>query len=148
MEFQGLGLNNTQYARVCEIIGSHDLALGIVVGAHQSIGFKVAAKVPVKAQMVCENLWNCYAQGILLFGTPEQKKKYLPEVATGKKIAGTPLNVNFTSRVVENAFFCSNSLCLDGALKRLRCSQRQDSCRSMLILSIHFSTVQNWFLRL
>ncbi|XP_014681613.1 PREDICTED: very long-chain specific acyl-CoA dehydrogenase, mitochondrial-like isoform X2 [Priapulus caudatus] len=64
-EFNGLGLNNTQYARLVEIVGAHDLGIGIALGAHQSIGFK----------------------GILLFGTPEQKQKYLPTLATGEKIA-------------------------------------------------------------
>jgi very long chain acyl-CoA dehydrogenase len=29
-----------QYARLVEIVGSFDLAIGIVLGAHQSIGFK------------------------------------------------------------------------------------------------------------
>lgn len=48
-----------------EIVGAHDLGVGIVVGAHQSIGFK----------------------GILLFGTKEQKDKYLPMISTGKKYA-------------------------------------------------------------
>lgn len=61
----GLGLTNTQYARMVEIVGGNDLAVGIVLGAHQSIGFK----------------------GILLFGTPEQKEKYLPRVSTGKEFA-------------------------------------------------------------
>ncbi|OWF40902.1 very long-chain specific acyl-CoA dehydrogenase, mitochondrial-like [Mizuhopecten yessoensis] len=61
----GLGLTNTQYARLVEIVGSHDLGVGITLGAHQSIGFK----------------------GILLYGSPEQKKKYLPDLATGKKMA-------------------------------------------------------------
>lgn len=40
-ELGGLGLNNTQYGRMGEIIGMYDLGMGIVVGAHQSIGFKV-----------------------------------------------------------------------------------------------------------
>lgn len=61
----GLGLTNTQYARMVEIVGGNDLAVGIVLGAHQSIGFK----------------------GILLVGTPEQKAKYLPRVSTGKEFA-------------------------------------------------------------
>ncbi|XP_041358344.1 very long-chain specific acyl-CoA dehydrogenase, mitochondrial-like [Gigantopelta aegis] len=61
----GIGLTNTQYARVVEIVGMHDLGVGITLGAHQSIGFK----------------------GILLFGTPEQKKKYLPKLASGEQIA-------------------------------------------------------------
>ncbi|XP_042372793.1 very long-chain specific acyl-CoA dehydrogenase, mitochondrial-like [Plectropomus leopardus] len=61
----GLGLSNTQYARLVEIVGSHDLGVGITLGAHQSIGFK----------------------GILLFGNPAQKEKYLPKLATGEHIA-------------------------------------------------------------
>lgn len=44
-----------------EIVGSYDLGVGITLGAHQSIGFK----------------------GILLFGNPAQKEKYLPKLATG-----------------------------------------------------------------
>lgn len=63
-ELGGLGLNNTQYARLVELVGS-DLGVAITLGAHQSIGFK----------------------GILLFGTPEQKAKYLPRVSTGKEFA-------------------------------------------------------------
>uniref|UniRef100_A0A8C6TH02 Very long-chain specific acyl-CoA dehydrogenase, mitochondrial n=1 Tax=Neogobius melanostomus TaxID=47308 RepID=A0A8C6TH02_9GOBI len=61
----GVGLTNTQYARLVEIVGSHDLGVGITLGAHQSIGFK----------------------GILLFGNQAQKEKYLPRLATGEDIA-------------------------------------------------------------
>ncbi|XP_068444056.1 very long-chain specific acyl-CoA dehydrogenase, mitochondrial [Clinocottus analis] len=61
----GLGLTNTQYARLVEIVGGYDLGVGITLGAHQSIGFK----------------------GILLFGNPAQKEKYLPKLATGENIA-------------------------------------------------------------
>ncbi|XP_030636043.1 very long-chain specific acyl-CoA dehydrogenase, mitochondrial [Chanos chanos] len=64
-ELGGVGLTNTQYARLVEIVGMHDLGVGITLGAHQSIGFK----------------------GILLFGTPQQKEKYLPKLATGEHIA-------------------------------------------------------------
>lgn len=60
-EMGGLGLSNTQYGRLVEIVGANDLGVGITLGAHQSIGFK----------------------GILLFGTPEQKAKYLPRVSSG-----------------------------------------------------------------
>ncbi|KFM83120.1 Very long-chain specific acyl-CoA dehydrogenase, mitochondrial, partial [Stegodyphus mimosarum] len=65
VEYGGLGLNNTQYARMQEEVGHYDLGVGIILGAHQSIGFK----------------------GILLFGNESQKKKYLPDLACGKKIA-------------------------------------------------------------
>uniref|UniRef100_A0A3Q1EQF4 Very long-chain specific acyl-CoA dehydrogenase, mitochondrial n=1 Tax=Acanthochromis polyacanthus TaxID=80966 RepID=A0A3Q1EQF4_9TELE len=64
-DLNGLGLSNTQYARLVEIVGGHDLGVGITLGAHQSIGFK----------------------GILLFGNPAQKEKYLPKLATGEHIA-------------------------------------------------------------
>ncbi|KAG8431530.1 hypothetical protein GDO86_018382 [Hymenochirus boettgeri] len=64
-ELGGLGLNNTQYARLVEIVGLHDLGVGITLGAHQSIGFK----------------------GILLYGTEEQKAKYLPHLASGNTMA-------------------------------------------------------------
>lgn len=40
-EYGGLGTNNTQYSRMAEIVGEYDLGVGIVIGAHQSIGFKV-----------------------------------------------------------------------------------------------------------
>ena len=31
----GLGLSNSQYARLVEIVGAHDLGVGITLGAHQ-----------------------------------------------------------------------------------------------------------------
>ena len=43
--YGGMGLNNTQYARLVEIVGSSDLAVGITLGAHQSIGFKVCSSL-------------------------------------------------------------------------------------------------------
>jgi very long chain acyl-CoA dehydrogenase len=58
-ELGGVGLTNTQYARMVEIVGGYDLGIGIALGAHQSIGFK----------------------GILLYGTEEHKRKYLPRVS-------------------------------------------------------------------
>lgn len=64
-ELGGVGLCNTQYARLVEIVGMHDLGVGITLGAHQSIGFK----------------------GILLFGTKAQKEKYLPKLASGEILA-------------------------------------------------------------
>ncbi|XP_060098778.1 very long-chain specific acyl-CoA dehydrogenase, mitochondrial-like [Heteronotia binoei] len=64
-ELGGVGLTNTQYARMVEVVGRHDLGVGICLGAHQSIGFK----------------------GILLFGTKSQKEKYLPRLASGEIFA-------------------------------------------------------------
>ncbi|KRY10639.1 Very long-chain specific acyl-CoA dehydrogenase, mitochondrial, partial [Trichinella patagoniensis] len=64
-ELGGLGLSNTEYARLVEIVGAHDLGVAIMLGAHQSIGFKA----------------------ILLYGNENQKRTYLPDLASGKKIA-------------------------------------------------------------
>ena len=65
----GVGLCNTQYARLTEIVGGNDLGVGIFIGAHQSIGFK----------------------GILIAGSPEQKEKYLPRLASGEDFAAFAL---------------------------------------------------------
>ncbi|CAJ0931885.1 unnamed protein product, partial [Mesorhabditis belari] len=65
VEYEGAGLNNSQMARLAEIVGAHDLGLGVTMGAHQSIGYK----------------------GILLYGDEAMKKKYLPDLATGRKFA-------------------------------------------------------------
>lgn len=64
-EYGGLGLRNAQYAKLTEVVGAADLGFGIVMGAHQSIGYK----------------------GIYLFGTEAQKQKYLPDLCAGKKMA-------------------------------------------------------------
>lgn len=34
-EFEGAGLNNTQMAKLAEIVGRSDLGLGVIMGAHQ-----------------------------------------------------------------------------------------------------------------
>ncbi|NNE70118.1 MAG: acyl-CoA dehydrogenase [Rhodothermales bacterium] len=58
-EYGGLGLGITSYNRVLEMIGSYCGSSSVMVSAHQSIGCKA----------------------IMLFGTEEQKKLYLPKVA-------------------------------------------------------------------
>jgi alkylation response protein AidB-like acyl-CoA dehydrogenase len=59
-QYGGLGLSQVNYGRAAMLLGSWDANLTALVSAHQSIG------VP---------------QPLLLFGTEEQKKKYLPRVA-------------------------------------------------------------------
>jgi acyl-CoA dehydrogenase family protein 9 len=61
----GLGLPQAAYARIFEQMGTIDSTLGVTIGAHQSIGYKA----------------------LLLFGTDEQKKRFLPRLATGELIA-------------------------------------------------------------
>src|SRR5690348_9191370 len=64
-EYGGIGLSNTGYARIMQEVASWDASVAVTVGAHSSIGFK----------------------GLLLFGSREQKERYLPRLATGEMIA-------------------------------------------------------------
>src|SRR6476620_334685 len=70
--YGGQGLSQTGYARVFETIGQIDATLAIVLGVHQSIGFK----------------------GIALFGTDEQRERFLPDLATGRKLAAFALTAH------------------------------------------------------
>jgi alkylation response protein AidB-like acyl-CoA dehydrogenase len=62
-EYGGLGLSQRSYNTAISIIGSAASALGVLLSAHQSIGLP---------------------QPLKMFGTPEQKKKYLPRLAAGE----------------------------------------------------------------
>jgi alkylation response protein AidB-like acyl-CoA dehydrogenase len=64
-EHGGLGLSNAGYARVLSQTSTHDSSVSLTIGAHSSIGMK----------------------GILLFGTPDQRARYLPKLASGDMIA-------------------------------------------------------------
>lgn len=61
----GLGMPQMGYARIMQEFAGIDGALAVTLGAHQSIGYKA----------------------LLLFGTDEQKKRYLPRLASGELIA-------------------------------------------------------------
>ncbi len=62
-EYGGLGLSQTNYCRAAMLLGGWCGNLTALISAHQSIG------VP---------------QPLILFGTEEQKRKYLPRVAKGE----------------------------------------------------------------
>ncbi|MCZ6690181.1 MAG: acyl-CoA dehydrogenase family protein [Planctomycetota bacterium] len=68
-EHGGFGFSRTAYARVLEELGGLCASTAVTVGAHQSIGLKA----------------------ILLFGTDEQKEKFLPTLATGEVLGGFAL---------------------------------------------------------
>ncbi|MEM9558433.1 MAG: acyl-CoA dehydrogenase family protein [Acidobacteriota bacterium] len=61
-EYGGLGFDQVEYSKVMELLGAIDGNVTALLSAHQSIG------VP---------------QPLKLFGSPEQKKKYLPRCAKG-----------------------------------------------------------------
>lgn len=62
-KYGGLGLSQTNYSRAAMVLGGHCGNLTALLSAHQSIG------VP---------------QPLLVFGTEEQKRKYLPRFAAGE----------------------------------------------------------------
>ncbi|MDQ6648591.1 MAG: acyl-CoA dehydrogenase family protein [Actinomycetota bacterium] len=62
-EYGGLGLSTVYYTRALAVAGSWHSAISTLLSAHQSIG------VP---------------QPLKMFGTPEQKKAYLPRLAAGE----------------------------------------------------------------
>ena len=68
-QYGGQGLSQTGYARVFEAFGQVDGSLTVALGVHQSIGMK----------------------GIVLFGSDEQKERFLPDLASGRKLAGFAL---------------------------------------------------------
>jgi hypothetical protein len=62
-EYGGLGLSNLHYCKALTLVGSVNPAISALLSAHQSIG------VP---------------QPLKLFGTPAQKKAFLPRLAAGE----------------------------------------------------------------
>jgi acyl-CoA dehydrogenase family member 9 len=64
-EFGGLGFGSTAYSRALQEVSRYDGSVAATIGAHQSIGMR----------------------GLLLFGSPEQKRRWLPKLATGEMVA-------------------------------------------------------------
>jgi acyl-CoA dehydrogenase family member 9 len=88
-QYGGQGLSQTGYARVFETFAQIDSTMSIILGVHQSIGFK----------------------GIVMFGSDEQKERFLPDLASGRKLAGYALTepqagsdaYNIQSRAVQQS---------------------------------------------
>ena len=68
-EFGGQGFSQSAYCRVMEVLGGHCSATSIFVNAHHSIGLRA----------------------LLLFGTAEQKRRWLPPLVRGEQIAAFAL---------------------------------------------------------
>lgn len=68
-QYGGQGFSQTAYCRVFQAVGQVDPTLAVVLGVHQSIGSK----------------------GIHLFGSDEQKARFLPDLAIGRKLAAFAL---------------------------------------------------------
>src|SRR4051812_33624984 len=65
----GLGLSQTSYCRLLEVLGGHCGSTALFVNAHHSIG----------------------PRALVLFGTQQQKQKWLPKLATGEWISAFAL---------------------------------------------------------
>lgn len=61
----GMALGSMAYSRTLQEVGRYDASVAVTIGAHSSIGMR----------------------GLLLFGTDEQKNRYLPRLASGEMIA-------------------------------------------------------------
>jgi alkylation response protein AidB-like acyl-CoA dehydrogenase len=61
----GLGFGSAAYSRSLQEVAKYDASAAVTVGAHSSIGMR----------------------GLLLFGTPEQRERYYPKLASGEMIA-------------------------------------------------------------
>ena len=68
-EYGGQGLTHTGYSKVFEHIQVAASTLAVVLGVHQSIGFK----------------------GIVMYGSAEQKERFLPDLIAGRQRAGFAL---------------------------------------------------------
>ena len=95
-EYGGLGLSQAEYNEVMKLVTSADGSLTALLSAHQSIG------VP---------------QPLKLFGTEEQKKKYLPRVAGGEvsafaltepEVGSDPAQLKTTITTNEDGSFILN----------------------------------------
>jgi alkylation response protein AidB-like acyl-CoA dehydrogenase len=65
----GRGFTQQMYVKIMEIIGGHCASTAVFVNAHHSIGIRA----------------------LLLFGTPEQKAKWLPKMLTGEHLGAFAL---------------------------------------------------------
>ncbi len=69
VEVGGRGFTQSGYCRIMEVIGGHCAGTGVFVNAHHSIGIRA----------------------LVLFGTPEQKARWLPELTSGRTLAAFAL---------------------------------------------------------
>ncbi len=69
VEWGGRGISQMGYCKIMEVIGGHCAATAVFVNAHHSIGLRA----------------------LVLFGTPEQKARWLPPLVRGEKLAAFAL---------------------------------------------------------
>ena len=68
-EFGGQSFSQQAYTQILEVLGGRDSSVAVFVNAHHSIG----------------------SRALMLFGTPEQKAKWLPDMVAGRSLAAFAL---------------------------------------------------------
>jgi alkylation response protein AidB-like acyl-CoA dehydrogenase len=68
-EYGGRGFSQLGYTKIMEVLGGHDAGVAVFVNAHHSIGIRA----------------------LVLFGTDEQKHRWLPSMASGEKLGAFAL---------------------------------------------------------
>ena len=68
-EYGGRGFSQLGYCKIMEVIGGHCASTAVFVNAHHRIGIRA----------------------LLLFGTEEQKRRWLPDLVSGEKLAAFAL---------------------------------------------------------
>src|SRR5262247_2361276 len=116
-EYGGLGFSNFEYCRAMELIGSYDANILALLSPHQSIG------VP---------------QPLKLFGTPEQKQKYLPRCAAGAisafaltepHVGSDPASLSTTAELRGDSYVLNGEKlwCTNGTLAELLVVMARDT---------------------
>ncbi len=100
-ESGGLGLSQTSYCRLLEVLGGHCGSTALFVNAHHSIG----------------------PRAIVLFGTPGQQRRWLPKLATGEWISAFALTEPEAGSDAANVQTTATPT-PDGAAYRLRGEKR------------------------
>ncbi len=110
VEYGGLGFNSIEYTRAIELCAQYDASLVALLSAHQSIG------VP---------------QPLAMFGTEEQKRRYLPRCAQGAisafaltepNVGSDPASLSTTATKTPEGDYVLNGLklwCTNGTLAEL-----------------------------
>ena len=120
-EYGGLGFSQTIYNRAVSLVSGYDGSISVLLSAHQSIG------VP---------------QPLKLFGTPEQKKKYLPRLAKGQisafaltemDVGSDPARMSTTAKLTDDGeayilngekLWCTNGTIADIIVVMARTGER------------------------
>ena len=100
IEFGGRGFSQMGYCRLLEVIGSRCSSTAIFVNAHHSIGMRA----------------------LLLFGTDEQKRKWLPDLVSGRKLAAFALTEPEAGSDAANVQTSATPI---GGRHRLRAQRRE-----------------------